>query len=460
MSNITVNPPDRGGPPDLKHGNVVVTIGSGITEVDFTDTSTQACGGQSLITIDQSHGVAYAPIYTPDANGDAQIEVVDLSNLSFVTLISLPGAQRPISATYNPNSNPPTMLVEAVLKTGGPIGVFVVNTNNYSVSGPVVATGLNYNGSWGGILEDSSAHNRAFVAGSYNIGILDQSSGTFGNVVTLPNNGNTDSLSLNVATDTIFISGDGINQVIQAVTAPPLNPIPFIGANYGYFGTTDGNAFDPFTNTLLLSQEVGADQSWGFNFNTLNTTTNPASALYVQVPGVCPNGTSSCATALHPHGCEMIPTGEGPGGQTAINCTTHQGLIVDEFGQNLKLIQLPTTSVGTSPLDNNGRYGSGTLADAASVYTIAEAVIPMGLVNGNPTQLGVVGDPNSVVIDNVNNVAYMLADTEPYYHPWAENSGLPLFLVKVDLSSPSFGACPSGLTGVSWTPATTAFRLK
>ena len=39
VSNITVEPPDRGGPPDLQHGKIVVTIGSGFTEVDFTDSS-------------------------------------------------------------------------------------------------------------------------------------------------------------------------------------------------------------------------------------------------------------------------------------------------------------------------------------------------------------------------------------------------------------------------------------
>jgi hypothetical protein len=156
------------------------------------------------------------------------------------------------------------------------------------------------------------------------------------------------------------------------------------------------------------------------------------------------------------------PWPEGPGGQTAINCTTHRGVIVDECGQNLKLIQMPITSPGTSPLDNNGRIFSGTTASpATSVYTIAEAVIPKGNVNGTPTQLGVVGDPNSVVIDDIHNVAYMLADTEPYFHSWAENSGLPLFLVKVDLSSPSVGACPAGLpgTGAPWTPVSTAFQL-
>jgi hypothetical protein len=37
VSSITVEPPDRGGPPNLSGGYVTVTIGSGFTEVDFTD---------------------------------------------------------------------------------------------------------------------------------------------------------------------------------------------------------------------------------------------------------------------------------------------------------------------------------------------------------------------------------------------------------------------------------------
>ncbi len=464
VSNITVNPPNRGG--QQTSNSVVVTIGSGFTEVDFTDTASQACGGQSLIIIDQSHSVAYAPIYTPDPTfGDAQIEVVNLPALTFSPpLIRLPGALRPISATYNPNSNPPTMLVEAVLKTGGPIGVFSINTNTRIATLLAVATGLKYGtNKFGGILEDSSARNRAFVAGDVNIGILNQpGSWSSANVVSLLNTGTTDSLSLNLVTDTIFISGDGNNQIIQAGTAPPLVPIQFESD----FKTTDGNAWDPFTNILLLSQEVGLDQSWGFNFNTLNTTTNPATALHVQVPGVCPGGAMSCQNSQR-IGCEAFPVGEGPGGQTAISCKTHQGLIVDEFGQNFKLIQLPITSPGTSPLDNNGRPFSGTTASpSTSVYTIAEAVIPKGLVNGIlSTQLGVVGDPNTVVIDNGPNLAYMLADTCPDPHNWGQNATvcttpLTLFLVKVDLSSPAVGACPSGITGVSWTPASKALQLQ
>jgi hypothetical protein len=37
VSSITVEPPDRGGPPNLQGGYVIVTIGNGFTEVDFTD---------------------------------------------------------------------------------------------------------------------------------------------------------------------------------------------------------------------------------------------------------------------------------------------------------------------------------------------------------------------------------------------------------------------------------------
>ena len=68
MSNITVNPPDRGGPPDLKDGNVVVTIGSGITEVDFTDTpavmfgSCNPSSSLSVLLVNGNNVAAYVPL--------------------------------------------------------------------------------------------------------------------------------------------------------------------------------------------------------------------------------------------------------------------------------------------------------------------------------------------------------------------------------------------------------------
>jgi hypothetical protein len=292
-------------------------------------------------------------------------------------------------------------------------------------------------------------NNRAFVAGRSQIGILDTSKNppVWNPTSVVPTVG-TDSLSLNLFTGILFISGDGNNQIIDT-TKLPLNPMAFNST----FGVTDGNAFDAVTNILVLSQEVGADQVWAFNFDTLNTATPPATADYVRVPDVCPGGGPSCVG-------ESPPLGEGPGGETAINCSTHQAVVTDEYGQNLKLIQLPTAPV-PGALDNNGRPGSGIPADAASVFTIAGTVIPQGSVNGTPTTLGILGDPNSLGVDPARNFAYMLADTITRFHTWQPGSTTPLFLIRVDLSKPVIGANPTGGVNGStkWTPASAAIRL-
>ena len=66
VSSITVEPPDRGGPPNLSGGYVTVTIGSGFTEVDFTDVTIVfgSCNASSSMSITSSDGknvVAYVP---------------------------------------------------------------------------------------------------------------------------------------------------------------------------------------------------------------------------------------------------------------------------------------------------------------------------------------------------------------------------------------------------------------
>jgi hypothetical protein len=139
---------------------------------------------------------------------------------------------------------------------------------------------------------------------------------------------------------------------------------------------------------------------------------------------------------------------------------SHQGFIADQFGQNFKLIQLPRSPV-KGGLDNNGQPGTKTLPNDSSAYTIAASVIPMGDVDGVPTQLGVVDDPGSLAIDPVRNLAYMLADTDPAFHPWDPGADTPLFLIRVDLSRPVFGASPTG--GVDgktfWDPASAAIPM-
>jgi hypothetical protein len=143
-----------------------------------------------------------------------------------------------------------------------------------------------------------------------------------------------------------------------------------------------------------------------------------------------------------------------------INCSNHQGLVADEFGDNFRLIHLPLTPV-SGALNNNGQPGSGTTADAASAFTIAAAIIPKGNVNGTPTQLGIVGDPNSLTIDPAHNFGYMLADTETFFHNWAGGTTLPLFLIRDDLSKPVFGGSPTGGPNgkTFWTPVGQAIPM-
>ena len=135
-------------------------------------------------------------------------------------------------------------------------------------------------------------------------------------------------------------------------------------------------------------------------------------------------------------------------------------MVADEFGQNFKLIQLPAAPVAGA-LDNNGRPGSGTKPDAASVVTIAGGIIPKGLVAGTLTQLGIVGDPDSLAIDPTHNLAYMLADPGIEFHEWPIGLKTPLFLVREDLSSPVVGASATG--GVDgktfWKPASAAIAM-
>ena len=92
-----------------------------------------------------------------------------------------------------------------------------------------------------------------------------------------------------------------------------------------------------------------------------------------------------------------------------------------------------------------------------SAYTISGAIIPKGSVNGVPTQLLIAGDPNSLTVNALGN-AFMMADT-------GVGSPPPLFLVKVDLTSPVPGSSPiprSGLYGCTntpWIPTSKAWRL-
>jgi hypothetical protein len=226
----------------------------------------------------------------------------------------------------------------------------------------------------------------------------------------------TDSLALNVTTGLIFITCDGTNQIIDS-TVLPLVPISFQGG----FGTSDGVAFDPSTNIMVLGQEF-VDANTVFNFATLNKVAMPATADNVNVPGLGTGGEQ----------------GEGQG-MAAINCATHQGVLADEGGQNVRLIQLPAAAV-PGALDNNGQPGTMTTADAASAFTIATALLPVG---PNSAMITMQGDPNSASVDPAFNFYYAIG-----------NGNEQQFLIRLDLSKPVLGGSPTGgpNTTTFWNP--------
>ena len=410
-----------------------------------------ACSGQGLIGIDPDNNIGYVPIYPLDSKGNAQLAVVDLTvgkASPVLKEISLTGTQQPMAVAFNPNNK--TMLAEGRNSSTTAITVYEIDTTTQSVKNMVVATGLSQDGTGGGIVENATT-NKAFVAGQSGLGILDTSkSPPVWDPASVIGTPFMDSFSVNSVTGIMFIASDSSNTIIDT-TKSPLAPLSFTG-----FAVDDGNGFDIGTNIALVSQEVGADTTVAMNFATLNTTAIPATADNVLVPSVCPGGVASCFVTQS----GLAPFGEGPGGQAVINCSTHQATVTDEFGQNLKLIQLPAKAV-PGALDNNGRPGSGTPADAASAWTIAATIIPKGNVGGTATQLGIVGDPNSLSVDPAHNFAYMLADTTTSFHEWSIGSTAPLFLVRVDLSKPVPGANPNG--GVdgktTWTPASAAIPM-
>ncbi len=408
--------------------------------------------GQGLIAIDTVNNIGYVPIYTltsggvrtnpdgstaPVAASSSQLAVVDLTIGAanpIIKLIPLSGVVEPTGGAFNQKNG--RVYAEGVLGDGS-VNIFEIDTTTQAVINTIPCPGITNSNRFGGVVADP-VRNLLVVAGTTTIGLMDTSvEPPVFNAASVVSVVGTDSISFNTTTGILFVSSDGSNQIINIANLP-LVVLDFEGTE----ATTDGVGFDPTTNILLQSDEVGADPGPAFNFGTLDTPTTPATALSIGFDGLG----------------FLPPTGEGPGGQTVVNGTTHQGVISDEFGQNLKMIHLPAAKVAGA-LDNNGQPGSGTNPDAASVFTICAGLIPMGEVSSTPTQLGIVGDPNSLSIDVKKNLAYMLADTLPSFHSWANNHDPqpPLFLVRVDLSAPVLGGSPTG--GTQWNPISAAIPM-
>lgn len=367
---------------------------------------------QGLIAIDTIHNIGYVPIYTHDAGGNGQIAVVDLNvgvANPIITLVSLPGTSTAIASNFFADNG----RVYVLAANGSNIVVHVIKSSDNTVEFSIPATGLSFNGSFGGVIVDGK-RSHVVIAGTSTIGLLDISTATptwMANSVI--NVDGTDSFSLNSETGVIFVSSDGNKKTVDSTVLPMTQR----GYNAS-LGTTDGVAFDTLTGMMIITPEF-QDLAYVINMNELPATgTGPAPTLTV-------NGVGTTA-----------PVGEGPGGQVAVNVLTHQALVADEFGHNIRLVQMPTAPI----------TGAAT---AANAFTIAGAILPKPQVNGTAAQLGMRGDPNSVTIDPARNFAYVLADTQASFHGF--NVNFPLFLVRIDLSG--------AVTGQPWTPTMQAIQM-
>lgn len=367
---------------------------------------------QGLIAIDTIHNVGYVPIYTHDAGGNGQIAVVDLNvgvANPIIKLVSLPGTSTAIATNFFADNG----RVYVLAASGSNVVVHVIKSTDNTVEFSVPATGLSFNGSFGGVIVDGK-RNHVVVAGTSTIGLLDISTATPTWIDTsVINVGGTDSFSLNSETGVIFVSSDGSMKTVDS-TVSPMTQRDYSAS----LGTTDGVAFDTLTGMMIITPEF-QDLAYVINMNELPATgTGPAPTF--QVPGI---GTTA-------------PVGEGPGGQVAVNVLTHQGLVADEFGHNLRLVQMPTASI----------TGAAT---ATNAFTVGAAILPKPMISGTATQLGMRGDPNSVTIDPARNFGYVLADTQASYHGF--NVNFPLFLVRIDLSG--------AVVGTPWTPTMQAIQM-
>jgi hypothetical protein len=417
----------------------------------------QASGSRTLIGIDPYNNVGYVPVYSLDGRGNAQVAVVDLTvgvAKPVRKLISLEKSVQPIAVAFNPSNR--TMLVDA---RGAHDQVFIYEmaTATESVAHVVEATGLRQEvetrakNIWGpvrlqpaagGMVVNFVSH-QAVVLGTTTIGLLDvsRSPPVWDQKSVIHLDLYAESFALNSNTGLLFISNLGTDALIDT-SRRPLKEIPF--ARVPNRGITDGVAFDISTNIATHAELDGADRAYAFNFNTLDVSQRPATADPIAAPGL-----------------GFVSTiGPVPGGQTVINCATHQAIVADGFGPNFRLIQLPARSVD-GPLNNRGQPGSGTAANAASVYTIAASAIPAGKTGAPQAWAGIVGDPSSLTVDPVRNFAYMLADDAIFYHRWIPGTRRPLFLVRVDLGQPVFGAGPLGGANhkTFWHPTVDVIRM-
>ena len=392
---------------------VLDTVKAGILTGPAAPAAIKTLPSQGLIAIDTIHNIGYVPIYTEDASSNGQVAVVDLNvgaTNPIIKLVSLPGTSTAIASNFFAD----TGRVYVLAASGSSMFVHVIRTSDNTIESTVPAVGLTFSGQFGGVIVDGPRQH-VVVAGTNGIGLLDIStSPPTWNQASIVNVPGTDSFSLNSQTGLIFVSSDGTKVTLDSTVLPMTQT----GYNDN-MGTTDGVAFDTLTGMMIVTPEF-QDLAYVINMSE-----------YVASSGTVPQHYTVVGT-----GQTTPPVGEGPGGQVAVNVLTHQALVADEFGHNLRLVQMPTTAI-TGP------------ATAANAFTIAGTILPKPMISGTATQLGMRGDPNSVTIDPARNFAYVLADTQPSYHGF--NVNFPLFLIRVDLSTATVGA--------PWTPSMQAIAM-
>ncbi|HVT36898.1 MAG TPA: hypothetical protein VHE37_15005, partial [Nevskiaceae bacterium] len=247
-----------------------------VTNGDTAPPQVKVTPSQGLISIDQVNNIAYVPIYTFDANGNARIAVVDLknppadpANIPTVALVDANDpdanhqAKQPVATSFDPVGR--LVYVEARRADNG-VNVYVIDPSNNSVVN-VVQTGLTHNGTFGGIIADPQNH-QVVVTGTSSLSLLDISA-TPAVLKTDPNNsGNsvfsingTDSIALNFDTQKLFVSADGSNQIIDLSIFPPVQHGFSFAPN-----TADGVGFDNLTGLVVLSAEVTSDEVYVYNF--------------------------------------------------------------------------------------------------------------------------------------------------------------------------------------------------
>ena len=366
---------------------VTAAINQNIATGALAPPAVKVAAGQGLIAIDGKNNIGYVPIYAIDANLNAKIAVVDLTVGAanpILKVLSLPGSTRPIAATINPDTG--KVYVEAQTPANT-VNVHVIDTTTQTVTATVLATGVTFSGSFGGIIANPTKQ-KLIVAGSSNIGIMSLATDPPTMIAnSLISNSGTDSIALNFDTEVLFVSSDGTMSAVNTAVNPPTQFSVLMG-----LGTTDGVAFDTLTNLLAVDPEF-QDQTHILNFNGAVLAQN-MTLPFVTVPGY---GTTA-------------PVGEGPGGQAVVNVITHQAVVADEFGENVRVIQLPSAPI-VGPPNNKGQFGTATTADASSAFSLATTILPKPLIGTVATQLSILGDPNSLTMDPGRNFVYMLADT-------------------------------------------------